>query len=121
MILENVKNLKSHDKKRTWQVIESELQGLGYNVFHKIIDACAWVPQHRERIFIACFSKEVFGDNPRFSFPVNPVGPSTELGDILELDPDEKYTLTDHQWNYHQNYKKKHAAKGNGFGFGLNA
>ena len=120
LILENVKNLKSHDKKRTWQVIESELQSLGYSVFHKIIDASGWVPQHRERVFIVCFSKSVFGDNPSFRFPDIPAGRTPQLLDILESKPDPKYTLTDHQWNYHQNYKKKHAAKGNGFGFGLN-
>ena len=120
MILENVKNLKSHDKKRTWKVIESELQGLGYTVFHKIIDAAAWVPQHRERIFIVCFSKKVFGANPDFVFPLKPEGRKPQLRDILEQKPDKKYTLTDHLWNYLQEYKKKHEAKGNGFGFGLN-
>ena len=42
------------------------------------------------------------------------------MADILEDDPPEKYTLTDHLWTYLQNCKKKHEAKGNGFGFGLN-
>ncbi len=119
LILENVKNLKSHDKKRTWLVIENELQKLGYIVYHKIIDASSWVPQHRERIFIVCFSKDVFGNNPGFVYPELPNGKTPEFGDILEPKPDEKYTLTDHLWTYLQNYKKKHQAKGNGFGFGL--
>ena len=118
LILENVKNLKSHDKKRTWKVIESELVELGYSVFHKVIDAAHWVPQHRERIFIVCFRKSIFGESPDFQFPIEP---STRpmLSDILEDSPDKKYTLTDHLWNYLQEYKKKHQAKGNGFGFGL--
>ena len=120
LILENVKNLKSHDKKRTWQVIESELKALGYTVFNKIIDACDYVPQHRERIFIVCFADEVFGPNPNFRFPDPPTCPKPMLKDILESKPDEKYTLSDHLWNYLQEYKKKHEAKGNGFGFGLN-
>ncbi len=120
MILENVKNLKSHDKKRTWQVIESELRSLGYHVFERIIDAQHWVPQHRERIFIVCFSRDFFPERPDFRFPEKPAGDSPQLSDILEENPPEKYTLTDHLWNYLQNYKKKHEAKGNGFGFGLN-
>lgn len=120
LMLENVKNLKSHDKKRTWAVIESELKSLGYVVFNEIIDACDYVPQHRERIFIVCFNKDIFGSDPNFRFPDPPVGAKPELGDILEDKPDPKYTLTDHLWNYLQEYKKKHQAKGNGFGFGLN-
>ena len=119
MILENVKNLKSHDKRRTWAVIEGELESLGYVVFNKIIDACHWVPQHRERIFIVCFDRDVFGSSPDFRFPDTPSGRKPELRDILEEEPDEKYTLTDHLWSYLQGYKKKHEAKGNGFGFGL--
>jgi DNA (cytosine-5)-methyltransferase 1 len=118
LILENVKNLKSHDKKRTWKIIESELTELGYSVFHKVIDAAHWVPQHRERIFIVCFRKSIFGENPEFQFPIEPSA-KPELADILEENPDKKYTLTDHLWNYLQEYKRKHEAKGNGFGFGL--
>ena len=71
-------------------------------------------------IFIVCFNQNVFGSSPDFRFPESPTGPKPELGDILEEDPDDKYTLTDHLWNYLQEYKKKHEAKGNGFGFGLN-
>jgi DNA (cytosine-5)-methyltransferase 1 len=119
LLLENVKNLKSHDKRRTWPVIESSLQNLGYTVFHKIIDAADYVPQHRERIFIVCFDKDVFGDQPDFRFPEKPAGPQPQFRSILESDPPEKYILTDHLWNYLQRYAEKHRAKGNGFGFGL--
>ena len=119
LILENVKNLKSHDKKRTWPVIEGTLQDLGYSVFHKVIDAADYVPQHRERIFIVCFDIGVFGDNPDFRFPEKPDGEPPQFQSILEKSPSEKYTLTDHLWTYLQQYAEKHRAKGNGFGFGI--
>lgn len=119
MLLENVKNLLSHDKGRTWQVIRSTLVELGYVVFHKIIDASAYVPQHRERVFIAAFDKKVFGDFPPFNYPEPPKKPKPKLGDILESNPDSKYTLTDHLWSYLQAYAQRHREKGNGFGFGI--
>ena len=119
MILENVKNLKSHDKRRTWPVIKSNLEELGYSVFDQIIDARHYVPQHRERIFIVCFDKEVFGENPPYEFPVPPMGAPSVLRDILEPDPDPKYTLTAHLWKYLRDYAKKHREAGNGFGYGL--
>ena len=119
LILENVKNLKSHDKRQTWPVIERSLCDLGYTVFHQIIDAADYVPQHRERIFIVCFDRKVFGDEPDFCFPEKPAGPRPKFGAILEEHPPEKYTLTDHLWNYLQRYAEKHRAQGNGFGFGI--
>jgi len=118
LFFENVKNLKSHDRGRTWYVIESTLESLGYKVFHKIIDAKWYVPQHRERIIIIGFDKKVFGDNPNFAFP-EPPGKDIALKTILEPNPDPKYTLSNHLWSYLQNYAEKHKAKGNGFGFGL--
>lgn len=121
LLLENVKNLRSHNKGDTWQTIFSTLEGLGYRVFDQVIDAAAWVPQHRERVFIVGFRRDVFGDDPPFVFPAIPTGHAPVLSSILE--PDEnvppRYTLSDHLWQYLQNYKAKHAAKGNGFGFGL--
>ncbi len=120
VMLENVKNLLSHDKGRTWQVIKGTLEDAGYKVFSKVLDASDWgVPQHRERIYIVCFDKRVFGENPPFTFPTPPDGPQPRLRDILEPKPDKKYTLTDHLWNYLQEYAERHKAKGNGFGFGL--
>jgi DNA (cytosine-5)-methyltransferase 1 len=118
LILENVKNLLSHDSGRTFKVIQSTLQELRYRVFHKVIDASHFVPQHRERIFIVCFDTEIFGQNPPFRFPNLPAQ-TARLRDILEPDADPKYTLSDHLWNYLQEYSKKHREKGNGFGFGL--
>ncbi|HWQ90040.1 MAG TPA: DNA (cytosine-5-)-methyltransferase, partial [Clostridia bacterium] len=113
-VLENVKNLQNHDGGRTFQIIHSTLQdALGYTVYHKVIDARAVVPQHRERIFIVGFRE------PRdFVFPEFPSqGPA--LRSILEKDPPEKYTLSDHLWKYLQDYAAKHKAAGNGFGYGL--
>ena len=119
VLLENVKNLISHDKGRTWAVIQSTLQELGYTIFYKVIDAIDYVPQHRERIFIVAFDKSIFGANPPFEFPPSPSMAIKKLGDILEENPDPKYTLTDHLWQYLQNYAARHREKGNGFGFGL--
>lgn len=113
-VLENVKNLKSHDKGNTFRVIHDNLSNaLGYTVYTKIIDARSVVPQHRERIFLVGFRE------PRhFEFPEFPAeGP--KLASILESNVPEKYTLSDHLWEYLQNYAKKHQAAGNGFGFGL--
>lgn len=118
LLLENVKNLISHDKGNTWRVIQASLRELGYTVFSKIIDAAHFVPQHRERIFIVCFDKRVFGDSPPFEYPsLSPQKP--KFRSILDAKVDPKYTLSDHLWNYLQEYAKRHKAKGNGFGFGL--
>jgi DNA (cytosine-5)-methyltransferase 1 len=119
LLLENVKNLKSHDKGRTWQVIHDHLSQLDYWVFDKVIDAAAWVPQHRERVYIVCFNKKAFPERPAFEYPAPPESARPRLIDILELAPDAKYTLSAHLWNYLQRYAEGHRAKGNGFGFGL--
>lgn len=117
-LLENVKNLKSHDKGNTFRVIEETLKELDYHVFNKILDARHYVPQHRERIFIVGFSKKYFGNTLEFKFPEPPEG-ERRFGDILEKRPEKKYTLTENLWNYLQEYARKHKAKGNGFGFGI--
>lgn len=113
--LENVKNLKSHDRGRTWQVIEATLADLGYDVKARIMDAKVVVPQHRERIFIVGYRSEL---GVRFDFP-DMTDKKPKLADILENEVDPKYTLTDHLWDYLQKYAEKHRAKGNGFGYGL--
>lgn len=113
--LENVKNLKSHDHGRTWQVIRQTLQDLGYDVYAKIYDAQLVVPQHRERIFIVGFRHDL---QVPFVFP-EIENRHPKLGDILDPSPDAKYTLTDHLWQYLQEYAAKHKAAGNGFGYGI--
>ena len=113
-LLENVKNLKSHDKGKTFTVIEKTLrEELGYDIYYKVIDAKPLVPQHRERIYIVGFK------NPtNFTFPVFEEK-KIRIKDILEKKPDSKYTLSDHLWNYLQLYAERHRQKGNGFGYGL--
>jgi DNA (cytosine-5)-methyltransferase 1 len=118
IFLENVKNLRSHDGGNTWKVIRSRLSELRYDIHAEVIDAAGWVPQHRERIYIVGFDEQVFGQHVPFRFP-EPPGVRPTLRDILETNPNPKYTLTDHLWNYLQQYAKKHQAKGNGFGYGL--
>lgn len=114
-LLENVKNLQSHDRGRTFEVIMDSLRNdLGYNVHCKIVDAAAYVPQHRERIFMVGFREDV-----DFEFPTRSTSEGPVLRSILEAEVDPKYTLTDHLWTYLQGYAAKHRAKGNGFGFGL--
>ena len=133
-MLENVKNLTSHDKGRTFQVILKTLtEELGYKVWHRVIDAQHFLPQHRERIVIVGFR-----DHVPFSWDgLNlPAKGSVKLGSILHpenasekaempytLGPNAvvngKYTLTDKLWKYLQDYADKHKAAGNGFGFGL--
>jgi DNA (cytosine-5)-methyltransferase 1 len=113
-VLENVKNLKSHDKGRTFEVIHDTLtRALGYTVYTKIIDARNVVPQHRERIFLVGFREPRY-----FDFPTFPAA-EPKLASILEANVPEKYTLTDKLWAYLQAYAKKHQDAGNGFGFGL--
>jgi len=120
VLLENVKNLQSHDGGNTWRVIRETLEGLDYKVFSKVIDAVHYVPQHRERIYIICFDKRVFGNNPPFEFPsLPPIENRPTLREILEDAPERRYTLSDHLWRYLQEYAERHRAKGNGFGFGL--
>ena len=137
-LLENVKNLVSHDKGRTFDVIRSTLtHDLGYHIHYRVIDGAHFVPQHRERILIVGFREPVAFDFD--ALPLPPKGTHT-LKDILHrtdgsepvLQWDEgrffdhkkkkvqdKYTLTDNLWLYLQNYAEKHRLKGNGFGFGL--
>lgn len=118
-LLENVKNLKSHDKGNTWKVIMESLEELNYEVFTSILDGQLFVPQHRERVFIVGFDRNIFGNNISFSFDLEKPLQKKVVRDILEREVDTKYTLSDHLWQYLQNYAIKHKAKGNGFGFGL--
>lgn len=117
-LLENVKNLKSHDKGKTFEIICNTLDSLGYKIYTKIIDGKHYVPQHRERIFIVGMDKCIFGNEDLFKFPELPE-PSFAIKDILEKKVDPKYTLSNHLWNYLQKYAEKHKAQGNGFGYGL--
>lgn len=129
-LLENVKNLKSHDKGRTFGVIAETLDELGYWVSDmedmspsdpKVIDAKYFVPQHRERIVLVGFRKDLAVHDGFTLKDVLKQKPEKRLTfkDILDSDIDSKYTLTPRLWEYLYEYAKKHQAKGNGFGFGL--
>lgn len=137
-LLENVKNLVSHDKGRTFDVIRRTLSDeLGYHIHCRVIDGAHFVPQHRERILIVGFREQADFDWEALKLP--PKGQHV-LREILHADakeepelpwdedrfyqrilgrPADKYTLTDKLWRYLQDYKAKHEAQGNGFGFGL--
>lgn len=136
ILLENVKNLLSHDKGRTFAVICRTLEEeLGYEISARVIDGKGFVPQHRERIFIAGVRRDLGAriDLDALAIPDPASGP--KLGTILHREdgsdaPDPayldaigrvqaRYTLSDHLWGYLQGYADKHRAKGNGFGFGL--
>lgn len=117
-MLENVKNLKSHDKGNTWKVIKSSLEELNYSVYSGVFDGQDFVPQHRERVLIVGFDKERYGEVP-FEFDYNTPDKKPVLKDILFDEYDTKYILTPHLWEYLQNYAAKHKAAGNGFGYGM--
>ena len=119
-LLENVKNLKSHDRGRTFEVIKETLtKDLGYTIETRIVSSAAFVPQKRQRIFIVGFRKDAgfdFSDLDAF-LPAEEEWPT--LGSILQShnEVDAKYTLTPKLWQYLQDYRKKHEKAGNGFGF----
>lgn len=118
-MLENVKNLCSHDRGRTFKVIQESLAELNYKVFFQILDGKAYVPQHRERIVIVGFDMERYGEDINFDFALEPDDRQPVMRDILETDVSDKYTLSDKLWVYLQNYAAKHKAAGNGFGYGI--
>jgi DNA (cytosine-5)-methyltransferase 1 len=117
-MLENVKNLVSHDKGNTFKIITKTLKDLGYSIYSKVLDGKHFVPQHRERIIITGFRNEVFKGREKFEFPILPE-PNKTIKSILEDNVSEKYTLSDKLWKYLQEYAQKHKLKGNGFGFGM--
>jgi DNA (cytosine-5)-methyltransferase 1 len=118
-LLENVKNLKSHDKGNTWGVILATLEELGYKISADILDGQNYTPQHRERIIIVGFDKVRYGSDVSFEFPNRKPKTKPKINDILEDIVDERYTLSEHLWQYLQHYADKHKAKGNGFGYGM--
>jgi len=129
-VLENVKNLKSHDKGKTFAVIMATLDELGYEVADaaavgkddpKVIGGRHFLPQHRERIVLVGFRRDLgihngftLRDVARFYPERRPA-----FGELLQPDADSKYILSEKLWHYLWHYAKKHQAKGNGFGFGL--
>lgn len=131
-LLENVRNLRSHDGGKTFDVIIRSLRELGYHVDDHVIDGRHWVPQHRERVYIAGFHEQTAFrmrdvPMPKTGFPVLASILHPEDGSEIPQPGytdakgrvERKYTLSSHLWTYLKDYKKKHEAAGNGFGFGL--
>ena len=116
--LENVKNLTSHDKGKTFRIIRETLEELNYSLHYQVMDGQTYVPQHRERIMIVGFDKERYHGKEKFEFPEQH-NATRSVKEILDPNIDPKYTLSDKLWLYLQNYAEKHRSKGNGFGFGL--
>lgn len=116
--LENVKNLTSHDKGNTFQVIRDTLEELGYSIYYQVMDGQTYVPQHRERIMIVGFDRRRFHGEEVFKFPEQHKS-TMAIKEILDPIVDPKYTLSDRLWSYLQSYAEKHKSKGNGFGYGL--
>lgn len=135
-LLENVRNLVSHDRGRTLSIILAALKELGYHVHHRVVDGAHFVPQHRERIYIIGFRQPVEFSVDSLVLPER----TKRLHDILHrVDGTEpllewdggryfdvnsrsvapRYTLSTHLWQYLREYAAKHKAAGNGFGFGL--
>ncbi len=133
-LLENVKNLVSHDKGNTFRVIKKTLQEeLGYCISFRVINAKSFVPQNRQRIFIVGFREDVGFDLDALEIPDPDSGPRmgsifhSQDGSELEEPPytlgndaavNSKYTLSEKLWSFLQGYAEKHRKKGNGFGFG---
>lgn len=136
-LLENVKNLISHDGGNTFRVIMDVLERkLGYVVRPMVVDGRRFVPQHRQRILLVGFEKDVGFDWSTLLAKMPAVSDGPKLASILHREdgseeegqddngrfilPDgkvqKKYTLTDRLWQYLQNYAEKHRQAGNGFG-----
>jgi DNA (cytosine-5)-methyltransferase 1 len=132
-MLENVRNLVSHDRGRTFEIIQNVLRDeLGYTIEWRVMDASSWVPQARKRIIIVGFDGttsfsfddiEVPTERPKMSAVLHPEDGSEEPEGHYTHGPlarvDDRYTLSAHLWKYLQDYKEKHNKAGNGFGFGL--
>ena len=120
-LLENVKQLKGHDKGRTFRIIMEHLAALNYHAEAKILRAADFgVPQNRERIYIVGFDKEHYNIPDDYTFPYpEPLCTPTRVGDVLEEAVDEKYTISDKLWEGHQRRRKDNREHGKGFGYSL--
>lgn len=118
-LLENVRNLVSHDKGRTFQVIKATLEEMDYHVQYALFKAKDFgVPQNRERIYIVGFDKKAVCNYKAFEMPES-TNEQTCVGNILEKEVGDKYTISDKLWEGHQRRKLEHKEKGNGFGYSL--
>lgn len=119
-LLENVRNLVSHDHGKTFEVITSTLDELGYELYYRVLSSKDYgVPQNRQRIYIVGFDREQVPFASCFAFP-EPTSPADlKLGQILEQNVDPKYTISDKLWDGHQRRRRDNSAAGKGFGYSL--
>lgn len=123
-LLENVKHLIHHDKKRTFRIIQEVLDELEYDIHYRIIDASGWTPQHRERIYIVGFRRPGSGQSWRITefpelFDLESPTDRTTLDEVIMDNVPDKYTLGPGTWNTLVRHKSHHEAKGHGFGYGM--
>lgn len=113
-LLENVKRLKTHDRGNTLKTILEHLNDAGYkNVQYEVLSAKDFgLPQNRQRIYIVGF----LNDKIDFYFP-NKSNIPTRVGDILQKNVDDKYTISDRLWEGHKRRKEENKLKGKGFGY----
>jgi DNA (cytosine-5)-methyltransferase 1 len=108
VFLENVANFETHDGGNTLKVVKESLKELGYEFTYKVVDASLKVPQRRRRIYMIATLKD------KFEFkdiePTNMV-----FGDIIEKNPDPKYTISERLWVSHQARTERNQKKGYGF------
>ena len=120
-LLENVKQLKGHDGGRTFRIIMKKLEELDYHAEAAVLRAADYgVPQIRERIYIVGFDRRYYKlpNNYEFTFP-EATGKATRVGDILEREVDDKYTISDKLWEGHQRRKVENKKNGKGFGYSI--
>ncbi|OGD68350.1 DNA (cytosine-5-)-methyltransferase [Candidatus Campbellbacteria bacterium RIFCSPLOWO2_01_FULL_34_15] len=93
-LLENVKNLKSHDNGKTFKVIKQTLEDLGYHLKVEVLNTMDYgnIPQNRERIYIVGFKDKKHYEN--FEFP-KPTKLKIKVTDLLEKEVPEKYYYKD--------------------------
>lgn len=140
-VLENVRNLKSHDRGRTWKVIERALEEVGYVITERILDSSTVVPQHRERVFIVGLRRDIFhesqtnrefwndvegelrveADRQRDRYGVARNAPWPTVGAILQpvRQVDPRFILTPRMWAWLRAHRAKHEGKGHGFGYSV--
>ena len=120
IFLENVKGFKNHDKGNTFKVVKQTLENLGYCVYADIVNAKNFgVPQNRERIYIIAILNK-FNQDANIDFDeLKKIKKISKVGDILQNQVDEKYTISDKLWAGHQRRKLEHKKKGNGFGYSM--
>ena len=109
VFLENVRNLVSHDKGKTFSIIKESIESEGYSFNYSIIDSSPLVPQKRVRCYMVCIR-----DGGKFKFP-SIKGPPLPLSSILEDQPDESFTISDNLWAGHKRRTARNLERGAGF------